>query len=227
MTGRPPPGAAEGAPDREGLMRLVFALRQRGVTDTGVLGAIEKTPRHLFVDRAFRARAYEDVPLPIACGQTISQPSVVGVMTQALGVTPRCKVLEVGAGSGYQAAVLARLARRVYAVERHPSLAKEAAARLASLDLTNVTVVARDGALGWPEQAPFDRVIVTAAAEDAPRALLDQLRVGGVMVLPVGEADEEQRLLRIEKTPNGPDYAELMPVRFVPLLPHVAENPDL
>ena len=223
MSGAPP---ADGAPDREGLMRLVFSLRARGVTNRRVLEAIEKTPRHLFVDRAFRDRAYEDTALPIACGQTISQPTVVGLMTQALNVTPRCKVLEVGAGSGYQAAVLARLARRVYAIERHPPLAKEAAKRIAALDLVNVTVVAGDGTRGWPDQAPFDRIMVTAAAEDAPRLLIEQLREGGVMVLPVGDGDEEQRLIRITKTPQGLDYHELAPVRFVPLLPGVAEAPE-
>lgn len=216
---------AEGAPDREALMRLIFALRQRGVTDPRVLDAIEKTPRQIFVDRAFRDRAWEDVALPIACGQTISQPSVVGVMTQALAPTPRCKVLEVGCGSGYQAAILARLARRVYAVERHPPLAREAAARLKALDLTNVTVIAGDGTLGWPEQAPFDRIMVTAAAEDPPRLLLDQLREGGIMVLPVGATDDVQQLIKIVKTAHGPDYAELLPVRFVPLLPGLAEAP--
>jgi protein-L-isoaspartate(D-aspartate) O-methyltransferase len=220
------PAPAEGAPDREALMRLIFALRQRGVTDPRVLDAIEKTPRQLFVDRAFRDRAWEDVALPIACGQTISQPSVVGVMTQALAVTQRCKVLEVGCGSGYQAAILARLARRVYAIERHRPLARQAAALLKSLDLTNVTVVAGDGALGWPEQAPFDRIMVTAAAEDPPRLLLDQLREGGIMVLPVGATDDVQQLIKIVKTASGPDYTELLPVRFVPLLPGVAEASD-
>jgi protein-L-isoaspartate(D-aspartate) O-methyltransferase len=213
---------AEGAPDRESLARLVFTLRRNGVSDPRVLAAIERTPRHLFVERAFRDRAYEDTALPIACGQTISQPTVVGIMTQALKVEPRSKVLEVGAGSGYQAAVLARLARRVYSIERHRPLAREAARRLAALDLHNVSVVAGDGARGWPEQAPFDRIMVTAAAEDAPRLLLDQLREGGIMVLPVGDVDDHQRLIRITKTADGPDYEELLPVRFVPLLPGVA-----
>jgi protein-L-isoaspartate(D-aspartate) O-methyltransferase len=215
---------AEGAPDREQLMRLIFTLRSNGVTDTRVLNAIEKTPRHLFVDRAFRDRAYDDIALPIACGQTISQPTVVGVMTQALDVTPRCKVLEVGCGSGYQSAVLARLARRVYALERHKPLAREAAARFKALDLSNVSVRAGDGSKGWPEQAPFDRIIVTAAAEDPPALLLRQLRDGGVMVLPVGQSDDVQSLIRITKTPQGLDYQELMPVRFVPLVEGLAEQ---
>jgi protein-L-isoaspartate(D-aspartate) O-methyltransferase len=213
---------SDGAPDRESLGRLIFALRANGVTDNRVLDAIERTPRHVFVDRAFRDRAYEDTALPIACGQTISQPTVVGLMTQALKVEPRHKVLEVGAGSGYQAAILARLARRVYAIERHPPLAREAARRLAALDLGNVSVIAGDGARGWPEQAPFDRIIVTAAAEEAPRLLLEQLREGGIMVLPIGDIDDHQRLIRIVKTADGPDYSELLPVRFVPLLPGIA-----
>jgi protein-L-isoaspartate(D-aspartate) O-methyltransferase len=145
-------------------------------------------------------------------------------MTQALDVTPRCKVLEVGCGSGYQSAVLARLARRVYAIERHRPLAREAAARFKALDLSNVYVRAGDGSKGWPEQAPFDRVIVTAAAEDPPALLLRQLREGGVMVLPVGQSDDVQSLIRITKTPHGLDYHELMPVRFVPLVEGLAEQ---
>ena len=205
-------------------MRFLFGLRSRGVTDARVLGAMEKIDRGLFVRGLFAARAYDDMPLPIACGQTISQPSVVGVMTQALAPTPRCKVLEVGAGSGYQTAILARLARRVYAIERHKPLAREAARRCAALDLANVSIIAGDGALGWPDQAPFDRIMLTAAAEDPPALLLKQLREGGVMVLPVGQSDDVQQLLRIVKTPQGLRYDELMPVRFVPLIEGVPES---
>jgi protein-L-isoaspartate(D-aspartate) O-methyltransferase len=210
---------------RENRMRLIFALRSRGVTDARVLDAIERTPRERFLDRAFRDRALEDIALPIACGQTISQPSIVGLMTQALQVTPRCKVLEVGCGSGYQAAILARLARRVYTVERHRPLARHARDLLEKeLDLTNVTVISGDGAAGLPEQAPFDRIIVTCAAEDTPSVLLSQLREGGIMVLPVGQSDEIQQLIRIRKDADGPDYHELAPVRFVPLLEGVAAD---
>jgi len=209
---------AESDARKERLMQLMLALRRAGVTDRNVLEAIEKTPRETFVERAFQDRAMEDTALPIACGQTISQPSVVGMMTQALEVTPRCKVLEVGAGSGYQAAILARLARRVYAIERHRGLAMQARERLESLGLTNVTVRAGDGSLGWPEQAPFDRIMITAAAEDTPRLLLEQLREGGIMVLPVGQSDEVQQLIRIQKTESGLDYRELCAVRFVPLI---------
>jgi protein-L-isoaspartate(D-aspartate) O-methyltransferase len=213
--------------EAEARMQIVFALRSHGVTDARVLAAVEATPRALFVDRAFRARAHEDMALPIACGQTISAPSVVGVMTQALNVTARCKVLEVGAGSGYQTAILARLARRVYAVERHRPLARAARALIErELDLPNVTIMAADGALGLPDQAPFDRILLAAAAEDVPSLLLDQLRIGGIMVLPVGRSDDIQQLIRIEKTAQGPIYSELSPVRFVPLLEGLAADVD-
>ncbi|MEX2517972.1 MAG: protein-L-isoaspartate(D-aspartate) O-methyltransferase [Paracoccaceae bacterium] len=208
----------------EGMMRLIFALRSNGITNPRILDAIERTPREFFLDRAFQDRAFEDIPLPIACGQTISQPSVVGLMTQALSITPRCKVLEVGAGSGYQAAVLARLARRVYAIERHRPLARQARARIEALALSTVSIMTGDGARGWPEQAPFDRILLTAAAEDPPKLLLDQLRVGGIMVLPVGQSDEMQQLIKIVKSESGLDYQELGPVRFVPLLPDVAKD---
>lgn len=208
----------------EGMMRLIYALRKNGVTERRVLEAIERTPRDFFLDRAFQDRAFEDIPLPIACGQTISQPSIVGLMTQALDVQPRHKVLEVGCGSGYQAAVLAVLARRVYAVERHRALARQARARMEALALSNVQVLAADGSLGWPEQAPFDRILVTCAAEDPPAKLVQQLKIGGVMVLPVGQSDEIQQLIRLRKSEQGLDYEELLDVRFVPLLPNVAED---
>lgn len=212
-----------GTPEQR--MQLIFALRSHGVTDPRVLDAIEKTPRAAFLDRSFKDRAWEDIPLPIACGQTISQPSVVGMMTQALQVSPRSKVLEVGAGSGYQAAILARLARRVYSVERHRPLARQAREIVERrLGLSNVSVMTGDGALGLPDQAPFDRIMLTAAAEDVPGLLLSQLREGGVMVLPVGQTDEIQQLLRIEKTAHGLEYQELTPVRFVPLLEGVADD---
>ena len=157
-------------------MQFVFTLRSRGVTNAEVLKAMEATPRVDFLEGIFQDRSFEDVPLPIACGQTISQPTVVGLMTQALEVTRRCKVLEIGTGSGYQAAILSRLARRVYTVERHRRLARRTKELLQRLGLHNITVVHADGSLGLPEQAPFDRIIVTAAAEDPPQVLIDQLR---------------------------------------------------
>lgn len=199
-------------------MQFLFALRSKGVTDGRVLTAMEKTDRAMFVKGHFADRAYEDIPLPIACGQTISQPSVVGLMTQALQVNPRDKVLEVGTGSGYQAAILSHLARRVYTVDRHKPLIDDARATFQALDITNLTAFTADGSHGLPEQAPFDRVLVTAAAEDPPGPLLAQLKVGGIMVLPVGQSDSVQSLIRVTRNDTGFEYEELRPVRFVPLL---------
>jgi protein-L-isoaspartate(D-aspartate) O-methyltransferase len=199
-------------------MRFLYALRSRGVTEPRVLSAMERIDRGLFVKGLFAERAYEDTPLPIACGQTISQPSVVGLMTQALDAGPRDKVLEIGTGSGYQAAILSQIARLVYTVERHRRLVREAQEVFDALDLTNITAIAADGSRGLPEQAPFDRIIVTAAAEDPPGPLLAQLREGGIMVLPVGQSDTVQSLIRVTRTAAGYDYEELRPVRFVPLV---------
>jgi protein-L-isoaspartate(D-aspartate) O-methyltransferase len=199
-------------------MRFLFALRSRGVTDTRVLTAMEKIDRGLFVRGTFADRAYEDMPLPIACGQTISQPSVVGLMTQALAVNPRDTVLEVGTGSGYQAAILSQLARRVYTVDRYRRLVREAAELFRQLDLANITAINADGSHGLPDQAPFDRILVTAAAEDPPGPLLAQLKPGGIMVVPVGQSDAVQALIKVTLTSRGFDYEELRPVRFVPLV---------
>ncbi len=199
-------------------MRFLFALRSRGVTDARVLTAMERVDRGLFVRGIFADRAYEDMPLPIACGQTISQPSVVGLMTQALQVHPRDTVLEVGTGSGYQAAILAQLCRRVYTVDRYRRLVREAAELFRQLDLTNITTMTADGSFGLPDQGPFDRIIVTAAAEDPPGPLLEQLKPGGIMVLPVGQSDTVQSLIKVTRTSRGFDYEELRPVRFVPLV---------
>ena len=199
-------------------MRFLFALRTRGVTDSRVLTAMEKIDRGLFVRGTFADRAYEDMPLPIACGQTISQPSVVGLMTQALQVNPRDTVLEVGTGSGYQAAILSQLARRVYTVDRYRRLVREAGELFRQLDLVNITTITADGSHGLPDQAPFDRILVTAAAEDPPGPLLEQLKPGGIMVVPVGQSDAVQALIKVTRTQSGFDYEELRPVRFVPLV---------
>ena len=199
-------------------MRFLFALRSRGVTDSRVLTAMEKVDRGLFVRGTFADRAYEDMPLPIACGQTISQPSVVGLMTQALQVNPRDTVLEVGTGSGYQAAILSQLARRVYTVDRYRRLTREAGELFRKLDLVNITTITADGSHGLPDQAPFDRILVTAAAEDPPGPLLEQLKPGGIMVVPVGQSDAVQALIKVTRTQSGFDYEELRPVRFVPLV---------
>lgn len=205
--------------DAEAKMQFLFALRSRGVTDSRTLRAMEKIDRARFVSGSvFSERAYEDMPLPISCGQTISQPSVVALMTQALKVEERNKVLEVGTGSGYQAAILSQLARRVYTVERHRRLVDGARQLFEELGFMNITALTADGSHGLPDQAPFDRIIVTAAAEDPPGPLLAQLRVGGIMVLPVGQSDALQSLIRVRRTDDGFDYEELRPVRFVPLM---------
>ncbi|WP_127900121.1 protein-L-isoaspartate(D-aspartate) O-methyltransferase [Solirhodobacter olei] len=205
-------------------MRFLYALRSSGVTEARVLSAMEKIDRGAFIRGTFADKAYEDMPLPIACGQTISQPSVVGLMTQALELGSRDKVLEVGTGSGYQAAVLSQLCRRVYTIDRHRRLVREAEAVFRALDLSNITAMTADGSFGLPEQAPFDRILVTAAAEDPPGPLLAQLRIGGIMVLPVGQSGAVQTLLQVRKSEHGLDYNELRPVRFVPLVEGLAQE---
>ena len=204
--------------DAERKMQFLYALRSKGVTDKTVLQAMETIDRGPFIRGIFSERAYEDMPLPIACGQTISQPSVVGLMTQALKLSPRDKVLEVGTGSGYQAAILSRLARRVYTVDRHSRLVREARALFETMNLSNITAITGDGSFGLPDQAPFDRIIVTAAAEDPPGTLIEQLKVGGIMVVPVGQSNAVQHLIVARKTEEGLEYDELRQVRFVPLL---------
>jgi protein-L-isoaspartate(D-aspartate) O-methyltransferase len=211
-------------PTAEQAMQFVFQLRSRGVMDKRVLAAMEKIDRAAFLTGHFAERAYEDMPLPIASGQTISQPSVVGLMTQALEVSARDKVLEVGTGSGYQAAILSQLGRRIYTIDRHRSLTRAASALLTKLDLHNITVISGDGSFGLPEQAPFDRILVTAAAEDPPGPLLAQLRMGGIMIVPVGQSDAVQTLIKVRRTEAGFDYQELQPVRFVPLVEGLAET---
>ena len=204
--------------DAERKMQFLYALRSKGVTNTAVMTAMERIDRGDFIRGVFSERAYEDVPLPISCGQTISQPSVVGLMTQALMISPRDKVLEVGTGSGYQAAILSQLARRVYTVDRHRPLIKDASALFEALDLSNIIAFTADGSFGLPDHAPFDPIVVTAAAEDPPGPLLAQLKIGGIMVVPVGQSDAVQSLIRVTKTETGFDYEELRSVRFVPLV---------
>lgn len=204
--------------EAERKMQFLYTLRSKGVTDSRVLTAMEKVDRGPFIKGIFADRAYEDMPLPIACGQTISQPSIVGLMTQALQVSARDTVLEVGTGSGYQAAILSQLARRVYTVDRHRRLVREAREIFDALKLPNVTAFTADGSFGLPDQAPFDRILVTAAAEDPPGPLLAQLKIGGIMVLPVGQSDTVQSLIRVTRHASGFEYDELRPVRFVPLV---------
>ncbi|HUB96753.1 MAG TPA: protein-L-isoaspartate(D-aspartate) O-methyltransferase [Stellaceae bacterium] len=209
----------------EKMARLIMELRGEGVRDLGILAAVERVPRELFVPPAFAEQAYDNVALPIGHGQTISQPLVVALMTQALDLGDRHKVLEIGTGSGYQAAVLARLCRRVFTIERHRALLGEAEKRFASLRLTNITTRFGDGSKGWPEQAPFDRIIVTAAAPDVPGHLLESLVPGGILVAPVGEERREQQLLRVRRTDASFEIDDLGPVRFVPLVEGLPRAP--
>jgi protein-L-isoaspartate(D-aspartate) O-methyltransferase len=197
---------------------LIMQLRRRGIRDTNVLRAIERVPRELFVDPAFADHAYQDIALPIDCGQTISQPFVVAFMTEKLELDESHKVLEIGTGSGYQAAVLSHLCRRVYTIERYRELQKAADRRFAHLGITNVTTIIGDGWLGWPPQAPFDRIVITAAAPEAPPALVEQLKEGGRMIIPLGPTRDEQSLVQIDKTAAGITEKSLLPVRFVPLV---------
>ena len=202
----------------EAMFRFLAMLRRAGITDTRVLEAMETIDRARFVPATFRDRAAEDVALPIGAGQTIGQPSVVARMTEALEVGPRDTVLEVGTGSGYHAAILSRLARRVYSVDRHRTLARDAVATFDALGLANVTVMTADGSRGWPQQAPFDRILVTAAAEDPPGPLLAQLGENGIMVVPVGVSGPVQTLVKVRRAAEGLEYEDLGEVRFVPLV---------
>jgi protein-L-isoaspartate(D-aspartate) O-methyltransferase len=199
-------------------MEFQLALRRRGISDQAVLRAMDEVPREHFVTSEFIDSAYADQALPIACGQTISQPYVVAYMTEQLEVEPQHRVLEVGAGSGYQAAILSRLAREVVSIERYRTLAETARDRLKTLEYANVTILAGDGFAGAPDAAPFDRIIVTAAAEEVPEALFAQLSVGGKMVLPLGPRNGTQHIVKLVKTPSGLTRQNLIAVRFVPLL---------
>ena len=204
--------------------RLILALRSQGVTENKVLDAIERTPRDLFTPELFTDRSWEDSALPIACGQTISQPYIVGLMTQSLKLEPRARVLEIGTGSGYQTAILARLARLVYTVERYRTLMQAAEERFKTLGLLNVITRFGDGGEGWPEQAPFDRILVTAAAPEEPKTLLAQLKPSGVLVAPIGKGPV-QSLRRYTGDGKGAFKAEtLCDVRFVPLLEGTARE---
>jgi protein-L-isoaspartate(D-aspartate) O-methyltransferase len=199
-------------------MEFQLALRRRGISNQAVLRAMDEVPREHFVEAPYADEAYADMALPIACGQTISQPYVVAYMTEALDVKPHHRVLEVGTGSGYQAAVLSRIARDVVSIERYRTLAESARIRLATLGYDNVDVVVGDGLAGVPERAPYDRIIVTAAAEEVPQPLVDQLADDGVMILPLGPHSGVQSLVKLTKTKQGLAREELIAVRFVPLL---------
>jgi len=205
-------------------MHFVLDLRRRGITDQAVLRAMEEVPREKFVMPEHIGSAYSDRAMPIMCGQTISQPYVVAYMTQALGVEPHHRVLEIGTGSGYQAAVLSRLAATVTSIERYRTLADAARMMLKELGYDNVEVIVGDGMAGNPERAPFDRIMVTAAAEEIPEALADQLGMGGIMVLPLGSQHGVQTVGRLTRTADGLERTDLIAVRFVPLLPGQARE---
>lgn len=205
-------------------MEFLLSLRRRGISDQAVLRAMDEVPRENFVPHDFTEEAYADQALPIACGQTISQPYVVAYMTEQLEVKPHHRVLEVGTGSGYQAAVLSRLAKEVVTVERYRTLAEAARIRLESLGFGNVTVLVGDGLSGVPAHAPYDRIIVTAAAENIPESLVGELAEGGIMVLPLGPHSGAQRIVKVTKEAGGLVRQNLIWVRFVPLLPGQARE---
>ena len=234
LTGIRPRRQAQGAPKEQTLdnsrdenvdrMEFLLSLRRRGISDAAVLRAIDAVPREKFVLPEFFDAAYADQAMPIACGQTISQPYVVAYMTEQLEVKREHRVLEVGTGSGYQAAILAQLAGEVITVERYRTLAETARKALAECGCDNVTVMAGDGLEGVPEHAPYDRIIVTAAAESIPQKLVDELAEDGVMVLPLGEHDGPQRIVKLTRGKDGVTQQDLIWVRFVPLLPGQARE---
>lgn len=205
-------------------IELLMKLRSQGVRDVRVLEAIEKIPRELFLPETFALEAYADRAMPIACGQTISQPFIVAFMTDRLKVSKRMKVLEVGTGSGYQTAILSLICRRVYTIERHRALLAAAVRRFEQLRLANITTMLGDGLKGWPAQAPFERIIVTAAAQVLPETLLEQLAPGGIMIVPVDTNENRQELLRVTRGPKGVETERLLDVRFVPLVEGVARD---
>ena len=209
-------------------IQLIMELRKQGITDNRVLGAMERTPRELFVDAPFVENAYRNTALPIACGQTISQPYIVAYITQHLEVDETMRVLEIGTGSGYQAAILSPLCRRIYTIERHRPLLDEAKQRFKKLNLHNVVPRHGDGFAGWPEQAPFDRIVLSCAVPEVPKTLIDQLKVGGMLIAPIGSVPNldtlrglesiSQQLTKMIRTQTGVMEEVLIPVVFVPML---------
>ena len=200
-------------------VQLVLALRKAGITDSKVMAVMDSIPRNIFLAPILVKHAYEDVALPIGFEQTLSQPGVVGIMTQALDVTDRMKVLEVGTGSGYQTVVLSKLVRRVYTIERHRELLEKAEKRFKELKIRNITAKYGDGTFGWKAQEPFDRIMVTAASLDIPPILADQLSIGGIMVVPIGQTSDLQSIMKVERSEDGFETEEIREVNFVPLIP--------
>jgi protein-L-isoaspartate(D-aspartate) O-methyltransferase len=205
-------------------MEFLLMLRRRGITDAAVLRAMDEVPREMFVGDDMKPSAYQDSALPIACGQTISQPYVVAYMTELLELRSHHRVLEIGTGSGYQAAVISRIAAHVVSIERYRTLAEQARRTFDRIGYTNIDVLVGDGLAGAPNLPPFDRIIVTAAAETIPQALVNQLADDGIMVLPVGPRNGPQHIVRLRKTPDGTEQEELIAVRFVPLVPGQAKE---
>jgi protein-L-isoaspartate(D-aspartate) O-methyltransferase len=219
-----PTDAATSEAERVAIADFLLRLRRIGITDRRLVSAIESVPRQLFVPPGSRRHAYAERALPIECGQTISAPELVAQMTAALEIEEGDKVLEIGTGTGYQTAILARLAAQVFTIDRFRTLVETAQSRFRTLKLANIVTRVDDGSLGWLEKAPFDRIMVTAAADEIPHHLIEQLRTGGVMVIPVGPADRVQRLLKIVRTEDGFDTTRLAEVRFVPLISGTAEH---
>jgi protein-L-isoaspartate(D-aspartate) O-methyltransferase len=209
-------------------IQLIMELRGQGISDHRVLGVIERTPREIFVEAPFADSAYNNTALPIACGQTISQPFIVAYITQQLELQPNMRVLEIGTGSGYQAAVLSPLCRRVYTIERHRPLLEQAKPRFKALKLDNIVARHSDGFAGWPEQAPFDRIVLSCAVPKVPPILIEQLKSGGTLVAPIGNVPKpdgfaapesfSQRLTKMIRTETGVTEEVLIPVLFVPML---------
>ena len=197
--------------------QFIFNLRRSGVTNNNLLTAMENISRDRFISQTFQSHAFEDIALPIACGQTTTQPSIIGIMCQALCVSPRSKILEIGTGSGYQTAILARLGRRVYSIERYKKLSEAARKTIESLYIANVTMLCNDGTAGLVEQAPFDRIMVSAAVDDIPQILLNQLKPQGILVAPVGRSEKLQTIVRVDKRENSYHHTDLKRVRFLPI----------
>ena len=217
-------GSSESTNKNLDRMEFMLTLRRRGITDAAVLRAMDEVPREMFLPDAMKPQAYLDHALPIACGQSISQPYVVAYMTELLALNTRHRVLEIGTGSGYQAAVISRIAASVVSVERYRTLAEHARKSFDMIGYTNIEVIVGDGFEGAPHLSPFDRIIVTAAAETIPDALTRQLPDGGIMVLPLGPHDGPQQVVRLTKTGQGLSREDLIAVRFVPLLPGQAKE---
>ena len=199
-------------------LEFIFNLRRANVTDTKLLDVMEKIPRSHFIGNSFKKFALEDTGLPINCGQTATQPSVIGIMIQALEITPRCKILEIGTGSGYQTSILAKLGRRIYSVERFQKLSALARDAIKGLSITNVTLVCEDGTGGLDEQKPFDKIIVSAAVDDIPNVLLCQLKSNGILVAPVGSTDPMQTIVKVVKREANYEYTDLKKVKFLPII---------